>query len=85
MVDSSDEGRAAVTDSPAQRARAGARNCDAAGLSAEAEQLDRLAETLESQDRAATAASFARVLMACGRIDQARPFALDGRVLSLLS
>jgi len=78
VVDSSDEGRAAVTDSPAQRARAGARNCDAAGLSAEAEQLDRLAETLESQDRAATAASFARVLMACGRIDQARPFALDG-------
>ena len=40
--------------------------------------LDRLAETLESQDRAATAASFARVLIACGRVDQARPFALDG-------
>lgn len=40
--------------------------------------LYRLSETLENQDRAACAASFARVLMASGQIDQARPFALDG-------
>ncbi len=44
----------------------------------EADVLYRLSETLESQDRAACAASFARVLMAAGQIDQARPFALDG-------
>ena len=67
-----------MTESPAQRARAAARNCEAAGLAAEADILYRLAESIESQDRSATAASFARVLMACGRIDQARPFALDG-------
>ncbi len=40
--------------------------------------LFRLAETLEAQDRAAAAASLARVLLAAGRIDQARPWALDG-------
>ncbi len=40
--------------------------------------LFRLAETLEAQDRAAAAASLARVLIAAGRIDQARPYALDG-------
>ncbi len=40
--------------------------------------LFRLAETLEAQDRAAAAASFARVLLSAGRVDQARPFALDG-------
>ncbi len=40
--------------------------------------LFRLAETLEAQDRAAAASSFARVLLSAGRVDQARPFALDG-------
>ena len=74
----SEEGRAVSDDSPSRRARAAARRCEAEGLTSEAEILFRLAETIESGDRAATAASIARVLMACGRIDQARPFALDG-------
>lgn len=78
MGNSPEEGRADAAGSPAQRARAAARNCEAAGLAAEADILYRLAETIETRDRASTAASFARVLMACGRIDQARPFALDG-------
>jgi len=65
-------------DNPAGRARAAARNCEAAGLMAEADMLYRLAETLEAQDRAAAAASLARVLIAAGRTDQARPYALDG-------
>lgn len=67
-----------MTDSPAERARSAARNCEAAGLSGEADMLFRLAETLEAQDRAAAAASLARVLISAGRIDQARPYALDG-------
>ena len=64
--------------SPAVRARVAARRCEAAGLSGEADMLFRLAETLEVQDRAAAAASLARVLLAAGHVDQARPFALDG-------
>ena len=52
-----------VTESPAERARAAARNCETAGLTAEADMLYRLAETLEAQDRAAAAASLARVLI----------------------
>ena len=67
-----------MTDSPALRARAAARNCEAAALTAEADMLYRLAETLDAQDRAAAAASLARVLIAAGRVDQARPYALDG-------
>ena len=67
-----------MTESPAARARAAARKCESAGLTPEAEILYRLAETLESQDRAASAASLARVLMASGQIDEARPYALDG-------
>lgn len=67
-----------MTESPAQRARAAARNCESAGLTAEADMLFRLAETLESQDRAAAAASLARVLIAGGQVDEARPYALDG-------
>jgi CRP/FNR family cyclic AMP-dependent transcriptional regulator len=67
-----------MTDSPALRARAAARNCEAAALTAEADMLYRLAETLDSQDRASAAASLARVLIAAGRVDQARPYALDG-------
>ena len=67
-----------MTDSPAERARAAARRCESAGLSAEADMLFRLAETLEAQDRAASAASLARVLLSAGLVDQARPYALDG-------
>ncbi|HVQ53692.1 MAG TPA: tetratricopeptide repeat protein, partial [Thermoanaerobaculia bacterium] len=67
-----------MTDSPALRARAAARNCEAAALTAEADMLYRLAETLDAQDRASAAASLARVLIAAGRVDQARPYALDG-------
>jgi CRP-like cAMP-binding protein len=64
--------------SPAERARAAARRCESAGLSGEADMLFRLAETLEAQDRAAAAASLARVLLSAGHVDQARPYALDG-------
>ena len=67
-----------MIESPALRARAAARNCEAAGLTSEAEILYHLAETLEAQDRAAAAASLARVLIGAGRVDQARPYALDG-------
>jgi len=67
-----------VTESPAERARSAARNCESAGLSAEADMLFRLAETLEAQDRAAASASLARLLIASGHIDQGRPYALDG-------
>jgi len=67
-----------MTDSPVQRAREAARTVEAAGLLPEADILYRLAETLEGQDRAAAAASLARILLAAGHVDQARPFALDG-------
>ncbi len=67
-----------MTDAPAGRARAAARACETAGLTGEADLLYRLAETLEAGDRAAASASLARVLIAAGRVDQARPFALDG-------
>lgn len=67
-----------TTEAPAERARAAARNCETAGLTGAADMLYRLAETLEAQDRAAAAASLARVLIAAGRTDQARPYALDG-------
>src|SRR5215472_4287151 len=65
-------------EDPAGRARAAARRCETAGLMAEADMLYRLAENLDSRDRAAAAASLARVLIAAGRADQARPYALDG-------
>src|SRR5215813_473952 len=67
-----------MTDSPIQRAKDAARSCESAGLTTEADILYRLAETLEGQDRAAAAASLARILLAAGHVDQARPFALDG-------
>ena len=61
-------------DRPAGRARRARRaRLRGAGLIAEADMLYRLAETLEAQDRAAAAASLARVLIASGRADQARP------------
>jgi CRP/FNR family cyclic AMP-dependent transcriptional regulator len=65
-------------EDPAGRARAAARRCETAGLTAEADMLYRLAENLDAQDRAAAASSLARVLIAAGRADQARPYALDG-------
>ncbi len=67
-----------MTDSPSERARAAARNCESAGLMSEAEILYRLAETLDARDRASAASSLARVLIGAGRVDQARPYALDG-------
>jgi CRP-like cAMP-binding protein len=67
-----------MTDNPAQKAREAARSVEAAGLLPEADILYRLAETLEGQDRAAASASLARILLAAGHVDQARPFALDG-------
>jgi CRP/FNR family cyclic AMP-dependent transcriptional regulator len=67
-----------VIEDPAERARAAARNCELAELMSEADMLYRLAETLDAQNRAASAASLARVLIAAGKIDQARPYALDG-------
>jgi len=67
-----------MTDSPAARAREAARHCETAGLTPEADMLYRLAETLETQDRAAASASLARVLLAAGSTDPARPYALDG-------
>jgi CRP/FNR family cyclic AMP-dependent transcriptional regulator len=67
-----------MSESPAVRARAAARNCESAGLASEAEILYRFAESTETQDRATAAASLARVLMAAGRFDEARPYALDG-------
>jgi tetratricopeptide (TPR) repeat protein len=65
-------------EDPAGRARIAARRCETAGLTAEADMLYRLAENLDAQDRAAAASSLARVLIAAGRADQARPYALDG-------
>jgi CRP-like cAMP-binding protein len=67
-----------VSDSPSGRAREAARRCESAGLTGEADMLYRLAETLETQDRAAASASLARVLLAAGSADPARPYALDG-------
>ena len=64
--------------SAADRARAAARNCEEAGLLGEADILYRLAASLELEDRASASASLARVLMASGRFDDARPFVVDG-------
>ena len=62
----------------ADQARASARRCESAGLTAEAENLYRLAADLEVKERAGAAASLARVLLASGKTDEARPFALEG-------
>jgi len=67
-----------LTQSAAERAREAARNCEAAGLVAEADILYRLAVNLELADRASCAASLARVLIAAGRLEDARPFVADG-------
>ncbi len=67
-----------MTHSAAERAREAARNCEAAGLIAEADILYRLAVNLELADRASAAASLARILIAAGRLEDARPYVVDG-------
>jgi CRP/FNR family transcriptional regulator, cyclic AMP receptor protein len=67
-----------VSGSAADRAREAARSCEEAGLLGEADILYRLAASLELEDRASASASLARVLMASGRFDDARPFVVDG-------
>jgi CRP-like cAMP-binding protein len=62
----------------ADQVRIAARTCEAAGLLGEADILNRLAVSLEARDRATAAASLARVLLATGQIQEARPFVLDG-------
>ncbi len=64
--------------SAADRAREAARNCESAGLLAEADILYRLAVALELEERAGASASLARVLIAAGKLEDARPFAVDG-------
>src|ERR1700758_3432736 len=64
--------------SAADRAREAARNCEAAGLLAEADILYRLAVSLELEERASCSASLARVLMSAGCLEEARPFAVAG-------
>ncbi len=72
-------------DSSADKARDAARRCEGAGLLAEAEMLYRLAVRLELEDRAASAASLARVLIASGAAEAARPFAGEGNDPVLLA
>ena len=64
--------------SASDRAREAARRCEAAGLLAEADILYRLAASIELGDRASASASLARVLIASGALEEARPFAVDG-------
>src|SRR5258708_5019430 len=64
--------------SAADRAREAARNCETAGLLAEADILYRLAVSLELKERASASASLARVLISAGELEEARPFAADG-------
>ena len=71
--------------SAADRAREAARNCEAASLLAEADILYRQAVNLELDERASSSASLARVLIAAGHFDQARPFAVDGNDPVLLA
>ena len=64
--------------SSAREARDAARRCETAGLLAEADVLYRVALSLESAERAAAAASLARVLLASGDRDAARPLVSQG-------
>ena len=64
--------------SAAERAREAARRCETAGLLVEADLLYRLAVNLELDERAASSASLARVLIAAGLHEQARPFVING-------
>ncbi|MEO8431413.1 MAG: cyclic nucleotide-binding domain-containing protein [Acidobacteriota bacterium] len=63
---------------PADRAREAARRCESAGLLGEADILFRLAATIELEQRATSSASLARVLIAAGAVEEARPFAVAG-------
>ncbi len=63
---------------PADRAREAAQRCESAGLLSEADILFRLAATLELEHRATSSASLARVLIAAGAVEEARPFAVAG-------
>ena len=65
-------------NTPAGRAREAAQRCESAGLIAEADILYRLAATLELEQRATSSASLARVLIASGAVEEARPFAVAG-------
>jgi CRP/FNR family cyclic AMP-dependent transcriptional regulator len=67
-----------VSLSAADRAREAARACEDAGLLGEADILYRLAASLELEARASASASLARVLMASGRFDDARPLVVGG-------
>src|SRR5215471_5165211 len=64
--------------SQSDRAREAARRCESAGLLAEADILYRLAANLDLEDTASASASLARVLIATGELDEARPFVVDG-------
>jgi CRP-like cAMP-binding protein len=59
-------------------ARDAARRCEGAGLLAEADVLYRAAVSLESAEKAGAAASLARVLLAAGDHDGARPLVSSG-------
>lgn len=74
-----------MTDDASEKARDAARRCEGAGLLAEAEILYRLAVRLELEGRAASSASLARVLIASGATEAARPFAGDGNDPVLLA
>ena len=58
-------------------AREAARKCESAGLIAEADLLYRLAVSQELGERGSFAASFARVLIASGKLEEVRPIVLD--------
>jgi CRP/FNR family cyclic AMP-dependent transcriptional regulator len=64
--------------SAADRVREAARNCEAEGLLAEAEILQRFATRLAQEERTCSSGSLARVLIAAGELEQAHPFAVDG-------
>ncbi|MGE5278123.1 MAG: cyclic nucleotide-binding domain-containing protein, partial [Acidobacteriota bacterium] len=67
-----------MSSSPGENAREAARRCETAGLLAEADVLYRMAVSLDAADRAARAASLARVLIASGELAAARPLVLVG-------
>ena len=71
--------------SAADKAREAARRCEAAGLLGEADILYRLAVRLEADERAGASASLARVWIAAGLFEQARPFVIDGNDPVLLA
>jgi len=64
--------------SASDRAREAARRCEGAGLLAEADILYRVAANLDLEDTASASASLARVLIAAGELEEARPFVVDG-------